>query len=156
MSMTYFTPSAQLIIAATAQCMDERLCCDFRHLPQITKDTISRGPFAAYCKVVTVDGENCLFYLTLYVELTCIGSLVEANFQEIRAFCPLNWAGNQELFEDGTKDCDTPSFTVIGMLYHGKNEHQEIPRLWEQFNLRSAEIESAINAEVCYGIADNF
>lgn len=49
-----------------------------------------------------------------------------------------------------------PAFTVIGMLYHGKNEHQEIPRLWEQFNLRSAEIESAINAEVCYGIADNF
>lgn len=48
------------------------------------------------------------------------------------------------------------AFSVIGILYHGKNEHQEIPRLWEQFNPRSAEIESVINAECCYGIADNF
>jgi AraC family transcriptional regulator len=49
-----------------------------------------------------------------------------------------------------------PAFTVIGILYHGKNEHQEIPRLWGQFNPRSAEIESAVADDICYGIADNF
>ena len=35
-----------------------------------------------------------------------------------------------------------PAFTAVGMLYHGKNENQEIAQMWGQFNPRSSEIKN--------------
>lgn len=35
-----------------------------------------------------------------------------------------------------------PSFTAVGMLYHGKNENQEIAQMWGQFNPRMHEIQN--------------
>ena len=49
-----------------------------------------------------------------------------------------------------------PAFTVIGMKYRGKNEHEEIPQLWGRFMEREGEIEDKQNPQVCYGVEDNF
>jgi predicted transcriptional regulator YdeE len=38
-----------------------------------------------------------------------------------------------------------PSFTAVGMLYHGKNENEEIAQMWDQFNPRSGEIQNIID-----------
>lgn len=44
-----------------------------------------------------------------------------------------------------------PEFYVVGMSYVGKNEHGEIPQLWEQFNPRCTEVQST-NTQSCYGL----
>jgi AraC family transcriptional regulator len=41
------------------------------------------------------------------------------------------------------------AFKVVGMSYIGKNENQEIPQLWEVFNIRMKEVKSA--EPCCYG-----
>jgi len=48
-----------------------------------------------------------------------------------------------------------PAFTVAGIKYRGKNEQNEIPRLWESFVARMQEIRNAVNPAVCYGVCDN-
>jgi len=49
-----------------------------------------------------------------------------------------------------------PAFTVIGMKYRGKNEHDEIPQLWGKFMSRDGEIKDKLNPHICYGVEDNF
>ena len=49
-----------------------------------------------------------------------------------------------------------PAFAVVGLVYHGKNEKQEIPQLWGEFGPRFGEVKGVINADVCYGVCDNF
>ncbi len=44
-----------------------------------------------------------------------------------------------------------PAFTVVGLRYFGKNEHQEIAQMWGEFNRREAEIQHAISGP-CYGV----
>ena len=46
-------------------------------------------------------------------------------------------------------------FTVVGMHYRGKNEHNEIPQLWGVFGPRMSEVKDVANPSVCYGISDN-
>jgi AraC family transcriptional regulator len=41
------------------------------------------------------------------------------------------------------------AFTVVGMSYHGKNENNEIPQLWQEFGPRMGEIEHIVN---CCGV----
>jgi AraC family transcriptional regulator len=49
-----------------------------------------------------------------------------------------------------------PPFTVIGLLYRGKNENNEIPQLWEAFFPdRAAEIQHKVNPCVAYGVMDH-
>ncbi len=48
-----------------------------------------------------------------------------------------------------------PAFTVVGLLYHGKNENNEIPRLWEQLNPRFNEIRAKVSPAVAYGVCGN-
>lgn len=48
-----------------------------------------------------------------------------------------------------------PAFCVVGMLYHGRNQHNEIPHLWEQFWPRHAELQNVIEPEVSYGVCDH-
>ncbi len=43
-----------------------------------------------------------------------------------------------------------PAFTIVGMSYVGKNEHNEVPQLWGQFNTRMDELENA--EPVAYGV----
>jgi len=45
-----------------------------------------------------------------------------------------------------------PAFTVAGMAYYGKNENNEIPQMWDQFNQRYEEIENKLDPLVCYGV----
>ena len=49
-----------------------------------------------------------------------------------------------------------PAFTVIGMKYRGKNEHEEIPQLWGKFMDRASEIVGKVDPQVCYGVEDNY
>lgn len=48
-----------------------------------------------------------------------------------------------------------PAFSVAGILYHGKNEHNEIPQLWDQFWPRHAELQSVVEPQVSYGLCDH-
>lgn len=44
-----------------------------------------------------------------------------------------------------------PGFKVVGLLYTGKNENQELSALWGQFNERGEEL-CPRDTKVCYGI----
>lgn len=44
------------------------------------------------------------------------------------------------------------AFTVVGLLYHGKNENNEIKLLWEQLNPRFGEIMGQVEPPVAYGV----
>jgi len=45
-----------------------------------------------------------------------------------------------------------PAFMVVGMLYHGKNENNEIPQLWQAFNPRMGEVKHISNDQECFGV----
>jgi AraC family transcriptional regulator len=45
-----------------------------------------------------------------------------------------------------------PAFTVVGMLYQGKNENNEIAQMWQQFNPRMGEVKHKADPYVCYGV----
>lgn len=49
-----------------------------------------------------------------------------------------------------------PVLRVVGMLYRGKNEHGEIPSLWERFLPRSGAIKHPAQPSVYYGLMDNY
>ena len=58
---------------------------------------------------------------------------------------------------DPTQITTRPSFTVVGLLYHGDNKHGEIPQLWDElYPDRAAEITGKVNPNVAYGVEDNF
>ena len=44
-----------------------------------------------------------------------------------------------------------PAFTVVGMLYHGKNENNEIAQVWSEFMPRVKEIEH-MGLQNAYGV----
>lgn len=48
-----------------------------------------------------------------------------------------------------------PAFTIIGMKYRGKNEHEEIPQ-WGEFMPRAGEIKDKLKPDICYGFCDNY
>lgn len=48
------------------------------------------------------------------------------------------------------------AFTVVGMKYRGKNEKNEIPQLWNEFQPRMNEITHKVNPYVAYGAMDNY
>jgi len=50
---------------------------------------------------------------------------------------------------------DRAAFTVIGMKYHGRNENNEIPRMWEALGPRVGEIRNRVDDDVAYGISAN-
>jgi predicted transcriptional regulator YdeE/DNA-binding transcriptional MerR regulator len=47
-----------------------------------------------------------------------------------------------------------PEFYVVGMAYVGKNEHNEVPQLWDQFNNRVKEVEYPEGVP-CYGLCNS-
>lgn len=46
---------------------------------------------------------------------------------------------------------DQPAFTVVGVLYQGKNQNHEINRLWDVFNRRAREIQDTLDGPA-YGL----
>jgi len=48
-----------------------------------------------------------------------------------------------------------PAFTVVGVKYHGQNENNEIPQMWQVFGPRMSEIKHVINTGICYGVCAN-
>jgi AraC family transcriptional regulator len=49
-----------------------------------------------------------------------------------------------------------PAFTVVGLRIHTKPMTQEIPQLWDQFVPRMGEVGPVSEAQVSYGLMDNF
>jgi predicted transcriptional regulator YdeE/DNA-binding transcriptional MerR regulator len=45
-----------------------------------------------------------------------------------------------------------PAFTVVGMLYHGRNENNEIAQMWGEFVPRMGEIKHATGAHETFGV----
>ncbi|MCX5973179.1 MAG: MerR family transcriptional regulator [Coprothermobacterota bacterium] len=62
------------------------------------------------------------------------------------------WKGREGTVESKIVTLD--AFQVVGMLYQGKNEHEEISRMWQNFMPRMEEIKHFTNAlgEVSFGI----
>jgi AraC family transcriptional regulator len=48
-----------------------------------------------------------------------------------------------------------PAFSVVGMSYHGKNQHNEIPQLWRSFGPRMGEVQHVAHPENAYGVMDH-
>jgi AraC family transcriptional regulator len=48
-----------------------------------------------------------------------------------------------------------PAFSVIGQLYHGKNEHQEIPVMWGQLNATWDTPDALRASGAAYGVCAN-
>jgi AraC family transcriptional regulator len=49
-----------------------------------------------------------------------------------------------------------PEIRIVGMKYRGRNEHEEIPRLWREFWPRHKEIEGQKETVAAYGVITNF
>jgi AraC family transcriptional regulator len=49
-----------------------------------------------------------------------------------------------------------PAFTVVGLLYRGKNQHGEVPQLWEKLLPRVAEIRDQVTPPLAYGVLDHY
>lgn len=58
----------------------------------------------------------------------------------------------EEKSEMEPKILTKPAFTVVGMLYHGKNENNEIAQMWGEFVPRIGEIKHGVGPEVAYGV----
>jgi predicted transcriptional regulator YdeE len=78
--------------------------------------------------------------------------ITEVQFPVERKPIPILIQKYQESEKMEPKIVTKPAFTVVGMKYHGKNENNEIPQLWGQYNPRVGEIRYAVNAPVCYGV----
>ena len=50
------------------------------------------------------------------------------------------------------KFVDLPAFTLVGLCYYGKNEHQEISALWGEFNEHSGAIRHVTANTPAYGL----
>lgn len=48
-----------------------------------------------------------------------------------------------------------PAFSVVGMLYRGKNEHNEVPAMWDKLNQRWGELATIQASGVAYGVCGN-
>ena len=51
----------------------------------------------------------------------------------------------QEMIDMEPKIVSKPAFTVVGLMYHGKNENNEIAQMWGGFNPRSGEIKNVVD-----------
>ncbi len=58
----------------------------------------------------------------------------------------------QEKGEMEPKIVTKPAFTVVGMLYHGRNEKNEIPQMWGEFVPRIGEIKHQLETHESYGV----
>ena len=48
-----------------------------------------------------------------------------------------------------------PAFTIVGVKYHGRNENNEIPQLWNDFGPRMVEVKHMVDKHACYGVCAN-
>ncbi len=58
---------------------------------------------------------------------------------------------NRRILMKEPKLVEKKGFTVVGLLYHGKNENQEISTMWGEYNKRFDEIPNKVG-DPCYGV----
>jgi AraC family transcriptional regulator len=63
--------------------------------------------------------------------------------------------GQTEKTEMEPKIVTKPAFTVVGMLYHGKNEKNEIAQMWSEFMPRIGEIQNIVGNHESYGVCSD-
>jgi AraC family transcriptional regulator len=54
------------------------------------------------------------------------------------------------------KIVERPAFTLVGMIYHGKLNGEEIALLWNTFGPRMGELRHSVNPQVSYGVMSNY
>jgi predicted transcriptional regulator YdeE len=78
--------------------------------------------------------------------------ITEVQFPVERKPTPILIQKHQEYAQMEPKIVTKPAFTVVGMKYFGKNENQEIPQLWREFNPRCLEVINKVEPNECYGV----
>lgn len=53
------------------------------------------------------------------------------------------------------KTVQKSGFTVVGLKYHGENENNEIPQMWQELGPRTGEIAHMAGEDAAYGISAN-
>ena len=48
------------------------------------------------------------------------------------------------------------AFSLVGMMFSGKPEGDDIPQLWRAFWARMGEVAGVVNAEACYGVTHSY
>lgn len=76
--------------------------------------------------------------------------ITEVQFPIEKKPVPIFLPNLKEKCKMDVKIVTKPAFNVIGLLYHGKNEHQEIKALWGDFNQRMGEIKNIVDG--CFGV----
>ena len=71
--------------------------------------------------------------------------VVELQFPVQKRPAPFFVSKDQETKPMQPQIVSKPAFTAVGMLYHGKNENDEIGQLWGRFNPRSNEIKNIVD-----------
>ncbi len=76
--------------------------------------------------------------------------VTEVQLPVVSALASINVRRKERLMDPKIES--RPAFQVVGLTYHGRNEHGEIPALWEELNLRWGELLALGETRGCYGI----
>ena len=113
---------------------------------------------AVYAALYAWAGDNNCRITGLSRELHLAGAVPAASFIEVQV--PIEsivlpaQSSEETMLEP--KFVDLPAFLVAGSLYHGKNQNQEIPLLWEkEFMPRMNEVKNA-RPGTSYGVCGDF
>ncbi len=76
--------------------------------------------------------------------------VTEVRIPVVNTFAALSPDEKERLMNPEIKTL--PAFTVVGKLYRGKNEHQEIPAMWDELNARWGELAALQATGAAYGV----
>jgi len=54
------------------------------------------------------------------------------------------------------KIINLPTFTMVGKLYRGTNENNEIALMWREYGPHMQQVKNVVDPHVSYGVMDNF
>lgn len=103
-----------------------------------------------------VTGPNRDVYLQVPgSEPDATGTITEVQFPVEKKPVSTFVIHHKEKMDMEPKIVSRPAFSVVGMLYHGKNENNEIAQMWGEFNPRFDEVKHMINLEApAYGVCN--
>jgi predicted transcriptional regulator YdeE/DNA-binding transcriptional MerR regulator len=125
----------------------------YKELPQVHNNLMAWIEANRY----RVAGPNRAVHLQgLALEPETANCVTEVQFPVREKPIPTFITQYKEKSEMEPKFVRKEAFTVVGMLYHGKNEKDEIPQLWRAFGPRMGEVQHIARPDVVYGVCDEF
>jgi predicted transcriptional regulator YdeE len=82
--------------------------------------------------------------------------ITEVQFPVVRKPVSTYVAQRKEKGEMEPRIVTKPAFTVVGMLYRGKNENNEIKQMWDEFVPRINEIQHTTDWHESYGVCSDY